>query len=67
MSAQPKRRRTHIEPPPEGWPWDKPGHRFWTPGFPPGYVPHLASDTFTTLSEKRKAESLERTTPKGKY
>ncbi len=33
------------KPPPGGWPWEQPGFKFWTPGFPPGYVPTLERET----------------------
>jgi hypothetical protein len=54
--------------PPQGYPWEQPGHRFWTPGFPPKYEPHLAREALMKPSEKfaeTKADRPEH--EKGKY
>lgn len=45
----------HLKRPPEGWPWEQPGHRFFTPGFPPGYVPHLADEACRISINSRNA------------
>ena len=52
-------RRVRIEPPPGGWPWQQPGHRFFEPGFPPGYVPHLANNLLLTLKQRKAIDEAE--------
>ena len=45
--------------PPEGYPWERPGHRFFRPGFPPGYVPRLADHALLSPNESKKQDRLD--------
>lgn len=60
-------RRTHVQPPPGGWPWERPGFLFFTPGFPPGYEPRLAREALMTPNEIDAKKPPLREVEKGKY